>query len=105
MARLRELGREHWAAEDCAALENPRLYEPEPALAWERLRGIAQLDPKPRARAKVLAVWRGKPPPEPDLPPGLVIPRPPLFPPAQGHPPSRPAFVGPDPLPAHFHPP
>src|SRR3984893_10012658 len=22
--RLRELGREHWAAEDCAALENPR---------------------------------------------------------------------------------
>ncbi len=59
-ARLRELGREHWAAEDCAALENPRLYEPEPALAWERLRGIAQLDPKPRARAKVLAVWREK---------------------------------------------
>src|ERR1700722_15985780 len=25
-ARLRELGREHWAAEDCAALKNPLLY-------------------------------------------------------------------------------
>src|SRR5580692_3492830 len=37
MARLRELGREHWAAEDCAALENPLLYEPDPSQAWGRL--------------------------------------------------------------------
>src|SRR5271165_2021863 len=26
--RLKDLGREHWASEDCAALQNPRLYEP-----------------------------------------------------------------------------
>jgi ribonuclease D len=58
MARLRELGREHWATEDCSALEDKRLYEPDPAQAWARLRGLAQLAPAPRARAKAIAVWR-----------------------------------------------
>src|SRR5258708_12111144 len=103
MARLRELGREHWAAEDCAALENPRLYEPEPALAWERLRGIAQLDPKPRARAKVLAVWRGQLPRERDLPRAWIIPHPPLFPVAPATPVSRPSLGARNPRPATLH--
>ena len=57
-ARLRELGREHWVREDCSALEQPELYEPNPAKAWERLRGLAQLEPASRGRAKALAVWR-----------------------------------------------
>src|SRR5580692_8173943 len=46
--RLQKLGREHWVREDCAELEERRLYEPDPALAWERLRGIGQLAPEPR---------------------------------------------------------
>ncbi len=97
MARLRELGREHWAAEDCAALENPLLYEPEPALAWERLRGIAQLDPKPRARAKVLAVWREK------LPRAWIIPDPAIFAVAQANPVSRSALGALNAMPANFN--
>src|ERR1700722_19821904 len=43
--RLRELGREHWVAEDCLALQDKQLYEPDPAQAWARLRGLAQLAP------------------------------------------------------------
>jgi ribonuclease D len=59
-ARLRELKREQWALEDCLALEDQELYEPDPAQAWVRLRGLAQLAPAPRARAKAIAVWREK---------------------------------------------
>jgi ribonuclease D len=103
MARLRELGREHWAAEDCAALENPRLYEPEPGLAWERLRGIAQLDPKPRARAKVLAVWREKLARERDLPRAWIIPDPAIFAVAQANPVSRAALGALNAMPANFN--
>src|ERR1700689_448335 len=38
--RLRALGREHWVIEDCRALEDPSLYEPDPADAWKRLRSL-----------------------------------------------------------------
>ena len=72
--RLTELGREHWVLEDCAALEDPLLYEPDPALAWMKLRGLAQLSPQPRARAKVIAVWREKTARERDLPRSWIIP-------------------------------
>ena len=40
--RLRELGREHWVLEDCLALEDQRLYEPDPKQAWSRLREIGR---------------------------------------------------------------
>src|ERR1700689_769764 len=46
--RLRELEREHWVLEDCLALEDKGLYEPDPAQAWGRLRGLAQLAPPSR---------------------------------------------------------
>jgi ribonuclease D len=36
------------------------LYEPDPAQAWVRLRGLAQLPPPLRGRAKAIAVWREK---------------------------------------------
>jgi ribonuclease D len=58
--RLCELGREHWVQEDCLALEDKQLYEPDPSQAWVRLRGLAQLAPQARARAKAAAVWREK---------------------------------------------
>jgi ribonuclease D len=72
--RLRELGREHWVREDCALLENPALYESDPALAWERLRGIAQLPPRPRARARTIAAWREAVARERNLPRSWVMP-------------------------------
>ena len=71
--RLAELEREHWVREDCLELEDRRLYEPDPAQAWVRLRGIGQLAPEPRARAKVIAVWREKLARERDLPRAWIL--------------------------------
>lgn len=102
-ARLVELGREHWAAEDCAALEDPRLYEPDPALAWERLKGINQLDPASRARAKSLGVWREKLARERDLPRAWIISDVALFAAAQANPQSRSALNALQVLPPSFN--
>jgi ribonuclease D len=82
--RLRELEREHWALEDCRALEDPELYEPDPAYAWSRLRGLAQLPPLPRARAKAVAVWREKLARARDLPRAWILPDAAIFSIAQG---------------------
>jgi|HubBroStandDraft_1064217.scaffolds.fasta_scaffold00072_6 ribonuclease D len=83
-ARLSELKREHWVAEDCLALEDQRLYEPDPAQAWARLRGLAQLPPAARARAKAIAVWREKLARERDLPRAWILADPAIFSIAQG---------------------
>ena len=72
--RLRQLGREEWVREDCAALADKRLYEADPARSWTRLRGIAQLAPAPRARAKVIAMWRESLARDRDLPRAWILP-------------------------------
>lgn len=102
-ARLRSLGREHWAAEDCAALENPQLYEPDPSQAWERLRGIGQIDPAPRARARTLAIWREKLARERDLPRAWILSDAALFSIAGSNPLSRAGLAGLDALPSNFN--
>jgi ribonuclease D len=102
-ARLRSLGREHWASEDCAALQNPRLYEPDPTHAWERLRGIGQLDPKARARAKGIAIWRERLARERDLPRAWIISDAAIFAVAQTNPGSRAALAGLHAMPANFN--
>ena len=83
-SRLRELGREQWVAEDCAALEDQDLYEPDPAQAWVRVRGIAQLAPAVRARAKAIAVWREKLARSRDLPRAWILPDAAIFATAEG---------------------
>jgi ribonuclease D len=85
-ARLRTLGREHWAREDCAALQDLGLYEPDPEQAWMRLKGIAQLAPAARSRAKGIAVWRERVARERDLPRGWILSDPALFAIAQANP-------------------
>ncbi|MDP9015101.1 MAG: ribonuclease D [Pseudomonadota bacterium] len=102
-ARLRELGREHWAAEDCAALGDVRLYEPDPDQAWERLRGIGQLDPKARARAKSIANWRERVARERDLPRAWIIPDAAIFAVAHVNPGSRAALLAIDAMPSNFN--
>jgi ribonuclease D len=82
--RLRELEREHWVLEDCLALEEKELYEPDPAQAWGRLRGLAQLAPAPRARAKAVAIWREKLARARDLPRAWILPDAAIFSIAQG---------------------
>jgi ribonuclease D len=71
--RLRELGREHWVREDCLDLEDRRLYEPDPDQAWSRLKGVGQLAPAPRARAKAIAIWRERLARERDLPRAWIL--------------------------------
>ncbi len=85
--RLRELGRQRWVLEDCLALEDIALYEPDPAQAWLRLRGLAQLAPAVRARAKTIAVWREKLARHRDLPRAWILPDAAIFSVAQGSPP------------------
>src|SRR5580698_4507474 len=83
-ARLRDLGREHWVAEDCLALEDRQLYEPDPVQAWVRLRGLAQLAPAARTRAKATAVWRERLARARDLPRAWILPDAAIFSVAQG---------------------
>jgi ribonuclease D len=85
--RLRELGRDHWVSEDCLALEDRQLYEPDPAQAWGRLRGLAQLAPAPRARAKTIAIWRESEARARDLPRSWLLSDAAIFSIAEGAPP------------------
>ena len=71
--RLVALGRESWAQQDCQALGDPSLYDPDPVRAWERVRGLAQLQPHPRQRARALAVWREREARERDLPRSWIL--------------------------------
>ncbi|MDP9083550.1 MAG: ribonuclease D [Pseudomonadota bacterium] len=84
--RLRALEREQWVAEDCLALQDKQLYEPDPSQAWIRLRGIAQLGPALRARAKAIAVWREKIARQRDLPRAWIVADPVIFAIAQANP-------------------
>ena len=85
--RLAELGRDRWVLEDCLALEDKQLYEPDPAQAWGRLRGLAQLPPAPRARAKTIAIWREGEARARDLPRSWLLSDAAIFSIAEGAPP------------------
>jgi len=96
--RLQKLGREHWVREDCLELEERRLYEPDAAQAWERLRGIGQMEPEPRARAKAIAIWREKLARERDLPRAWILADAALFSIAQANPGNAAALEAVQPL-------
>jgi ribonuclease D len=96
--RLVKLGREHWVREDCAAQEDRQLYEPDPAQAWTRLRGIGQLAPEPRARAKTIAVWREKLARERDLPRAWILADAAIFAIAHANPNTRAALEALEPM-------
>ncbi|HEY2465186.1 MAG TPA: ribonuclease D [Steroidobacteraceae bacterium] len=100
--RLRDLKREHWVREDCLELEERRLYEPDPAQAWERLRGIGQLAPEPRARARAVAVWREKLARERDLPRAWILSDAALFSVAQANPATAAALEAVQPMNERF---
>jgi ribonuclease D len=82
--RLKALGRESWVLEDCLELEDKQLYEPDPSQAWGRLRGLAQLAPASRGRAKTIAVWREKQARARDLPRAWILSDAAIFSAAQG---------------------
>jgi ribonuclease D len=82
--KLKELGRESWVLEDCLELEDKQLYEPDASQAWGRLRGLAQLAPASRGRAKTIAVWREKQARARDLPRAWILSDAAIFSAAQG---------------------
>jgi len=56
--RLDKVGRLTWAEEDAAQLLDPALYDIEPRLAIDRMKGARKLHGKYRAAAASLAAWR-----------------------------------------------
>jgi ribonuclease D len=71
--KLTQLNRMPWVIEDCRALAHPDLYEPDLSKSWQRLRGIAQLPPPSRARAKAIAIWRERVARDRDLPRAWIL--------------------------------
>lgn len=56
--RLEQKGRLAWAEEDSAQLLNPKLYDVDPSLAVDRMKGARNLRGRRRAVAARLAAWR-----------------------------------------------
>ncbi len=96
--KLRRLGRLHWVTEDCLALEDKELYEPDPSKSWVRLRGIGQLPPGARGRAKTIAIWREGLAREKDLPRAWILPDAAIFSIAQANPTTPAALESVQPL-------
>lgn len=90
--RLRTLGREQWVIEDSLALEDPRLYELDPAQAWKRLRNLHLLPAAARARGRALAIWREMAARTRDLPRGWILSDAAIFSVAEANPTNRAAL-------------
>jgi len=70
---LESRGRAAWHAEECAALEDPRLYRTDPADAWRRLKGLGRLRTAEQAVARALAGWREQRAIASDKPRGWIL--------------------------------
>lgn len=72
-ARLDARGRLPWLLEDCRALENASLYTTEPALAWQRFKGVERMTPPERVVLRALATWRESRAMRRNLPRGWIL--------------------------------
>jgi ribonuclease D len=72
-AALASQGRAGWHAEECGALEDPRLYRTDPVDAWRRLKGLGRLRPAEQAVARALAGWREQRAIASDKPRGWIL--------------------------------
>jgi ribonuclease D len=57
-SELASRGRISWAEPELKALSDEKLYKPDPENAWQRIRGIQRMKPKPAALMRGLAAWR-----------------------------------------------
>lgn len=67
-------GRMAWLQEDCARLADPSRYRPDPALAWQRLKGLGRLDTDAQHAAAALAEWRERKAIDRDRPRRWILP-------------------------------
>ena len=70
---LESRGRKEWHAEECAGLEDPRLYRTDPADAWRRLKGLGRLRTAEQVAARALAGWREQRAIASDKPRGWIL--------------------------------
>jgi ribonuclease D len=71
--RLDAAGRLAWVADDCARLTDPALYANDPAEAWRRLRGGADLPAANQQMLRALAAFREQTAQARNLPRGWVL--------------------------------
>lgn len=71
--QLMTRGRLAWVEAECAALDDPALYRVDPADAWRRLRGGADLPPAGQQILRALCTWREREAQARDLPRGWVL--------------------------------
>lgn len=71
--RLIAAGRLAWVEEDCARLSDPALYAADPAEAWRRLRGGADLPAVNQQILRALAIFREQTAQKRNLPRGWVL--------------------------------
>jgi ribonuclease D len=91
--RLAARGRLAWVADDCARLTNPALYANDPAEAWRRLRGGAELPAANQQMLRALAAFREQTAQARNLPRGWVLRDDVLFELARHAPQTRAALV------------
>lgn len=72
--KLVEAGRDTWTAEFFDALIDPRLYAPDPAGSWRRVKNWRQLGGAALARLQALAAWREELAVERDRPRRWILP-------------------------------
>jgi ribonuclease D len=73
-ARLHELGRWSWFEEEMAQLDVAGPFVTDPDQAWQRIKGVFELDEARRALARVLAAWRERRAVQADRPRSWILP-------------------------------
>ncbi len=73
-AELDRLGRRPWFEEEMAELDGAGSFAVDPADAWKRLKGLAELDDDRRELAQRLAAWREQRAMAADRPRGWILP-------------------------------
>jgi ribonuclease D len=71
LGKLDALGRLDWVAEDCSTLGEALFVEP--ANAWQRLKGLQELDDERLRLAKALAAWRERKAADKDRPRSWIL--------------------------------
>lgn len=72
-AKLEQLGRTKWVAEELLSLEDPSAYAADPGEAWRRVSGRGSLSAAQLTILRELAAWRERAARERDLPRGWIV--------------------------------